>query len=161
MLGGLRDNPEGVHTLDLCLKADSCQLHLTSRLRTARSPLPQTFPIAAPKHLLSCERICAAKVCLIPCMTAAEEERLLPEGSESSPAQVSASSEEPEPDLPEPLPKMTEAPTRPTQTSLESRPEVDSQPGALRAFYGRTKDLAAGIFKEVFSTAIQLDRRTL
>ena len=82
-------------------------------------------------------------------MTAAEEERLLPEGSESTPAQVSATTEEQPAASSEPQDTMSEAPTRPRQTSLESRPEPDSQPGAIRAFYGRTKDLAAGIFKEV------------
>ncbi len=91
-------------------------------------------------------------------MTAAEEARLLPEGSESIPAQVSATPEEETPDHAEPQRKMSEAPTRPSQTSLESRPETDSQPGAIRVFYGRTKDLAAGIFKEVLNSTSWLAR---
>ena len=80
-------------------------------------------------------------------MTAAEAES---EPSEAAPAQVSAVSEEQTPEQPQPTSSMSDAPTRPAQTSLESKPDAGSAPpGALRAFYGRSKDLAAGIFKEV------------
>lgn len=73
----------------------------------------------------------------------------VPEPSEAAPAQVSAVSDE-TPDPPKSEASMSEAPTRPAQTSLESKPDAGSAPpGALRAFYGRSKDLAAGIFKEV------------
>ncbi|KAK9837985.1 hypothetical protein WJX74_009054 [Apatococcus lobatus] len=54
---------------------------------------------------------------------------------------------------------MSDAPTRPTQTSLESKPDAGSAPpSALRAFYGRSKDLASGIFKERKPWAELFDR---